>query len=61
MGCAYAYSLLGTIAAKHAQYVPAAEMFVSMYHVFGESGDVVLTGGAKCNVSKMGSGNVRCS
>lgn len=27
----------------------------------GGSGDVSLTGGAKCSVSKMGSGNVRCS
>src|SRR5437870_1611444 len=25
------------------------------------SGDVDISGGAKCNVSKMGSGNVRCS
>jgi len=25
------------------------------------SGDVELTGGAKCNVSKHGSGDVRCS
>jgi len=25
------------------------------------SGDVEMTGGAKCDVSKHGSGNVRCS
>jgi len=25
------------------------------------SGDVEIAGGAKCNVSKMGSGDVRCS
>jgi hypothetical protein len=25
------------------------------------SGDVEIGGGAKCNVSKMGSGSVRCS
>jgi len=25
------------------------------------SGDVEITGGAKCSVSKAGSGNVRCS
>jgi len=25
------------------------------------SGDVALTGGAKCNVTKHGSGDVRCS
>jgi hypothetical protein len=24
------------------------------------SGDVVVTGGAKCSVNKMGSGDVRC-